>query len=71
MTKPQKRQALPFGHMIVETLDDPRGGKTFAFYPNEALKDAKKSAFSAHIKKGMADELRLIAAMFDYLEQGL
>ncbi len=71
MTKPQNRQSLPFGHMIVETLDDPRGGKTFAFYANEAAKEKKKPAFSAHIEKGMGDQLRLVASMFDFLEQGL
>ncbi len=71
MTKPQNRQAFPFGHMIVETLVDPRGGTTFAFFANEAAKDKKKPAFSGHIKKGMGDQLRLIAAQFDFLEQDL
>ena len=65
------RQALPFGHMVVETFKDPDGNVTFAFYPNEAAKVSKKPAFSAHVKKGMGDQMRLIAAMFDYLEQGL
>jgi len=71
MTKPQTRQALPLGHMICETLDDPRGGKTFAFFANEAAKEKKKPAFSGHIESGMGDQLRLIASMFDFLEQGL
>ncbi len=71
MTRPQNRQTLPFGHMIVETLDDPRGGTTFAFYANEAAKEKKKPAFSGHIQNGMGDQLRLIASMFDYLEKGL
>ena len=70
MTKKSRRNQLPFGHMIVETIDGPHG-KTFAFYPSEALKAEKKSAFSAHIKKGMGDQLRLIASMFDYIEQKL
>ena len=71
MTRKQNRQALPLGHMIVETLVDPRGGTTFAFFANEAAKEKKKPAFSGHIEKGYGDQLRLIAAAFDFLEQGL
>lgn len=71
MTKPQNRQSLPLGHIIVETLDDPRGGKTFAFFANETAKEKKKPLFSGHIEKGYGDQMRLIASMFDYLEQGL
>ena len=71
MTRKQNRRELPLGHIIVETLDDPRGGKTFAFFATEAMKEKKVSIFSGHIEKGMGDQLRLIASMFDFLEQGL
>ena len=71
MTKPQNRQELPLGHIIVATTDCPRGGKTFGFYATEAMKEKKRSIFSGHIEKGMADQLRLIAAQFDFIEQDL
>lgn len=71
MPRKQNRQPLPFGDMIIETLDDPRDGKTFGIYVNQAAKDKKKPLFSGHIKKGMGDQLRLVASMFDFLEQGL
>jgi hypothetical protein len=69
MTKPQSRQELPFAGIIIETLVDPRGGATYGLYANERAKLAKKPVFSGHIEKGMGDQLRLVAAQFDFLEK--
>ena len=69
MPRKQIRHRQTVGHITFETLDCPRGGKTFAIYPGNP--DDVRAICSGPIDPGMAAELLKLSAYFRELERDL
>jgi len=67
-----ERKLFKVAHMTFELISHPSDGQTFALIPHMAHEAKnRRPLFSAHVSKGMASELRMLALEISEMERKL